>query len=57
MEKRTRRQLATALALVSLTTGCAQSPQPAESEQPESQEEPIKLTIGGYYQDSFVVGD
>ena len=57
MEKRTRRQLATALALVSLTAGCAQNPQPVESEQPESQEEPIKLTIGGYYRGGFVVSD
>ena len=59
MKKHSRRQLATAVALAALTAGCAQNPQsaqPAANETTQSQEEPIKLRLGGYYRGDFAVG-
>lgn len=56
MRKSTRWRLATTAALFVLTAGCAQAPEAADSKETDSQEEPIKVTIGGYYQGGFVVG-
>ncbi|MEM7223891.1 MAG: hypothetical protein AAF495_12975 [Pseudomonadota bacterium] len=56
MRQRIRRRLAASVALVALTAACAQAPEPAASEETGSQEEPIKVTIGGYYRSGFVVG-
>ena len=64
--KRSRRlQLAAAVAAIGLTAGCAQTPQSAQEnqaqedqaqeDQAKSQEEPIKVTVGGYYQGGIAV--
>ena len=48
------RRFVLALSVLAVTAGCAQDLD--EAEKPKSQEEPIKVTIGGYYRSGFVVG-